>query len=125
MFGGILEFYDFIIFVFFMSIIVKYFFFNMFSFIWFEINIYGIFAVGYLARLFGGIVMVYFGDKFGCKNMFMFFILLMVILIFALVLMLIFNYFVSFGVDSMGFILKNVYYFGYIVFVFLIFVRIC
>lgn len=97
----------------------------MFSFIWFEINIYGIFVVGYLARLFGGIVMVYFGDRFGCKNMFMFFILLMVILIFVLVLMLIFNYLVGFGVDNMGFSLKNVYYFGYIVFVFLVFVRIC
>ncbi|WP_367749981.1 MFS transporter [Helicobacter pylori] len=123
--GGTLEFYDFIIFVFFTSIIAKHFFPNTLSPIWSEINTYGIFAAGYLARPLGGIVMAHFGDKFGRKNMFMLSILLMVIPTFALALMPTFNDLVGFGVDSMGLSLKNAHYLGYIAPVFLVFVRIC
>ena len=82
--GGTLEFYDFIIFVFFASIISKHFFPDTLSDTWKSVNTYGIFAAGYLARPLGGIVMAHFGDKFGRKNMFMLSILLMVIPTFLL-----------------------------------------
>lgn len=82
--GGTLEFYDFIIFVFFASIISKHFFPETLSQAWRDINTYGIFAAGYLARPLGGIVMAHFGDKFGRKNMFLLSILLMVIPTFLL-----------------------------------------
>ncbi|MDO4673641.1 MFS transporter [Campylobacter sp.] len=82
--GGTLEFYDFIIFVFFASIISRHFFPESLSQTWRDINTYGIFAAGYLARPLGGIVMGHFGDKFGRKNMFMLSILLMVIPTFLL-----------------------------------------
>ncbi|TQR32423.1 MFS transporter [Campylobacter sp. MIT 99-7217] len=82
--GGTLEFYDFIIFVFFAGIISQHFFPAELSDTWKLINTYGIFAAGYLARPLGGIVMAHFGDKFGRKNMFMLSILLMVIPTFAL-----------------------------------------
>lgn len=82
--GGTLEFYDFIIFVFFASIISQHFFPASLSETWKLVNTYGIFAAGYLARPLGGVVMAHFGDKFGRKNMFMLSILLMVIPTFAL-----------------------------------------
>ncbi|MCR6594941.1 MFS transporter [Campylobacter insulaenigrae] len=85
--GGTLEFYDFIIYVFFASIIANHFFPNTLEPIWKDINVYGIFAAGYLARPLGGIVMAHFGDKFGRKNMFMLSILLMVIPTFLLAIM--------------------------------------
>ena len=91
----------------FTSIIAKHFFPNTLSPIWSEINTYGIFAAGYLARPLGGIVMAHFGDRFGRKNMFMFSILLMVIPTFALALMPTFNHLVGFGVDNMGLSLKK------------------
>lgn len=82
--GGTLEFYDFIIFVFFASYISRNFFPEDLSDFWKMFNTYGIFAAGYLARPLGGIVMAHFGDKAGRKNMFMFSILLMAIPTFAL-----------------------------------------
>ncbi|EAI2136489.1 MFS transporter [Campylobacter upsaliensis] len=82
--GGTLEFYDFIIFVFFAAYISKNFFPENLSEFWKLFNTYGIFAAGYLARPLGGIVMAHFGDKFGRKNMFMLSILLMVIPTFSL-----------------------------------------
>ncbi|MCR2056770.1 MFS transporter [Campylobacter helveticus] len=82
--GGTLEFYDFIIFVFFAAYISKNFFPENLSEFWKLFNTYGIFAAGYLARPLGGIIMAHFGDKFGRKNMFMLSILLMVIPTFAL-----------------------------------------
>lgn len=85
--GGTLEFYDFIIYVFFASIISQHFFPSNLSETWKTVNTYGIFAAGYLARPLGGIVMAHFGDKFGRKNMFMLSILLMVIPTFALAVM--------------------------------------
>ena len=82
--GGTLEFYDFIIFVFFANIISIHFFPENLSDTWKLIHAYGIFAAGYLARPLGGIFMAHFGDKFGRKNVFMLSILLMVIPTFAL-----------------------------------------
>lgn len=105
--GGTLEFYDFIIFVFFASIISQHFFPATLSETWKLVNTYGIFAAGYLARPLGGIVMAHFGDKFGRKNMFMLSILLMVIPTFALAVVPTFETI------------------GYAAPLFLIFVRIC
>ncbi|ECK8320336.1 MFS transporter, partial [Campylobacter jejuni] len=82
--GGTLEFYDFIIFVFFAEYIANVFFSKGMSEFWALLNTYGAFAAGYLARPLGGIVMAHFGDKFGRKNMFMLSILLMVLPTFVL-----------------------------------------
>ncbi len=82
--GGTLEFYDFIIFVFFAEYIAKVFFPKDIGEFWALLNTYGVFAAGYLARPLGGIVMAHFGDKFGRKNMFMLSILLMVLPTFTL-----------------------------------------
>ncbi|CUU75705.1 MFS transporter [Campylobacter hyointestinalis] len=85
--GGMLEFYDFIIFVFFASYISHLFFPSTLDSFWALLNTYGTFAAGYFARPLGGIIMAHFGDKNGRKNMFMLSILLMVIPTFALGLM--------------------------------------
>lgn len=85
--GGMLEFYDFIIFVFFASYFSKLFFPAHLDPFWQTLNTYGAFAAGYLARPLGGIVMAHFGDKYGRKNMFMLSILLMVVPTFSLGLM--------------------------------------
>ncbi|MCX2683063.1 MFS transporter [Campylobacter sp. MIT 21-1685] len=82
--GGTLEFYDFIIFVFFANFISQHFFPHDLSEFWKVLNTYGTFAAGYLARPLGGIVMAHFGDKFGRKNMFVLSILLMVLPTFLL-----------------------------------------
>lgn len=75
--GGALEFYDFIIFVFF-SIIISHLFFPDDMPAWLsQVQTFGIFAAGYLIRPFGGIVMAHFGDLFGRKRMFTLSILLM------------------------------------------------
>lgn len=77
--GGILEFYDFIIFVFFVQYISAHFFPKDLGVFWKDLNVYGSFAAGYLARPIGGIIMGHFGDRLGRKKMFMLSILLMVI----------------------------------------------
>ncbi|PAF44538.1 MFS transporter [Helicobacter sp. 11S02596-1] len=77
--GGTLEFYDFIIFVFFAPVISHLFFPASLDPFWSTLNTYGTFAAGYFARPLGGVVMAHFGDKNGRKNMFMLSILLMVI----------------------------------------------
>lgn len=68
--GGALEFYDFIIFVFFATVVGKLFFpVDMPQ--WLRLmQTFGIFAAGYLARPLGGIVMAHFGDLLGRKKMF-------------------------------------------------------
>ena len=75
--GGALEFYDFIIYVFFAVVIGKLFFpVDMPE--WLRlIQTFGIFAAGYLARPLGGIIMAHFGDLLGRKRMFMLSIVLM------------------------------------------------
>lgn len=68
--GGALEFYDFIIYVFFAAVIGKLFFPATMP-LWLEqLQTFGIFAAGYLARPLGGIIMAHFGDRTGRKRMF-------------------------------------------------------
>ncbi|MCR4304718.1 MAG: MFS transporter [Gallionella sp.] len=75
--GGALEFYDFIIFVFFAVVIGKLFFPPDMPEWLRQLQTFGIFAAGYLARPLGGIVMAHFGDLLGRKRMFMLSIFLM------------------------------------------------
>ncbi|MDQ0457853.1 MFS transporter [Rhizobium paknamense] len=75
--GGALEFYDFIIFVFFAGVIGKLFFPPDMPDWLVTIQTFGIFAAGYLVRPIGGIVLAHFGDIFGRKRVFAFSILLM------------------------------------------------
>jgi MFS family permease len=75
--GGALEFYDFIIFVFFAVVIAKLFFPADMPDWLRQLQTFGIFAAGYLARPLGGIIMAHFGDLLGRKRMFMLSILLM------------------------------------------------
>ncbi|BBD80472.1 MFS transporter [Aerosticca soli] len=75
--GGALEFYDFVVFVFFAKVLGGVFF-PPGTAPWLAtLNTYGIFAAGYLARPLGGIVMAHFGDKVGRKRMFMLSVVLM------------------------------------------------
>ena len=77
--GGALEFYDFIIFVFF-AVAISQLFFPPDMPDWLrQIQTFGIFAAGYLARPLGGIVMAHFGDLLGRKRMFMLSIFLMAV----------------------------------------------
>ncbi|MGO4611153.1 MFS transporter, partial [Variovorax sp. 2RAF20] len=68
--GGALEFYDFIIFVFFATVIGELFFPPSVPYWLRQLQTYGIFAAGYLARPLGGIIMAHFGDLLGRKKMF-------------------------------------------------------
>jgi MFS family permease len=77
--GGALEFYDFVIFVFFAAIIGKLFFAPSLPDWVRQAQTFGIFAAGYLARPIGGIVMAHFGDIRGRKRMFTLSVLLMAI----------------------------------------------
>ena len=68
--GGALEFYDFVVFVFF-AIPLGHLFFPQNTAPWLaQLQVYGIFAAGYLARPLGGVVMAHYGDKLGRKKMF-------------------------------------------------------
>ncbi|WNG14932.1 MFS transporter [Cystobacter fuscus] len=68
--GGALEFYDFIIFVFFTAVIGELFF-PADTPEWLrQLQAFGLFAAGYLVRPLGGIVMAHFGDRGGRKRMF-------------------------------------------------------
>ncbi|CAG2151557.1 MFS transporter [Cupriavidus plantarum] len=75
--GGALEFYDFIIFVFFATVIGQLFFPPSMPDWLRQFQTFGIFAAGYLARPLGGIIMAHFGDLLGRKKMFTLSILLM------------------------------------------------
>jgi MFS family permease len=77
--GGALEFYDFVIFVFFTSVIGRLFFSAGLPEWMRETQIFGIFAAGYLARPLGGIAMAHFGDLRGRKRMFTLSVLLIAI----------------------------------------------
>jgi MFS family permease len=68
--GGALEFYDFIIFVFFATVLGKLFFPADLPEWLRQLQTFGIFAAGYLARPLGGIVLAHFGDLLGRKRMF-------------------------------------------------------
>ena len=68
--GGALEFYDFVVFVFLTQQLGELFF-PQGTAPWLaQVQVYGIFAAGYLARPLGGIVMAHFGDRSGRKRMF-------------------------------------------------------
>jgi MFS family permease len=77
--GAALEFYDFIIFVFFANVIGKLFFAASLPDWVRQAQTFGIFAAGYLVRPIGGIVMAHFGDIRGRKRMFMLSVFLMAI----------------------------------------------
>jgi MFS family permease len=77
--GGALEFYDFVVFVFFTAIIGQLFFPASLPDWLRQLQTFGIFAAGYLARPLGGIVMAHFGDKHGRKRVFMLSVLVMAI----------------------------------------------
>ncbi len=77
--GGALEFYDFIIFVF-LTKVIGTLFFPPDTPDWLrQLQTFGLFAVAYLARPLGGIVMAHFGDRSGRKRMFMLSVLLMAV----------------------------------------------
>ena len=77
--GGALEFYDFIIFVFFATTIGALFFPPDMP-DWMRLfQTFGIFAAGYVVRPLGGMVMAHFGDLLGRKKMFNLSILLMAV----------------------------------------------
>ena len=68
--GGALEFYDFIIFVFFAAVVGRLFFPADMPEWLRQLQTFGLFAAGYLARPLGGILMAHFGDLLGRKRMF-------------------------------------------------------
>jgi MFS family permease len=77
--GGTLEFYDFVIYVFFAAVVGKLFFpADMPE--WLRmLQTFGIFAAGYLARPVGGIIIAHYGDVIGRKRMFTLSIFLMAV----------------------------------------------
>jgi MFS family permease len=75
--GGMLEFYDFVIFVFFTTVIGHLFFPPGIPDWLRQFQTFGIFALGYFIRPIGGIVMAHFGDLLGRKKMFTLSVLLM------------------------------------------------
>jgi MFS family permease len=75
--GGTLEFYDFVIFVFFSATLGHLFFPSSLPDWMVQLQTLGIFAAGYLARPLGGIIIAHFGDKLGRKRMFTLSIFLM------------------------------------------------
>jgi predicted MFS family arabinose efflux permease len=75
--GGALEFYDFIIFIFFAPTIGRVFFPADMPVWLVSLQTYGIFAVGYIVRPLGGLALAHFGDLFGRKRVFAFSIMLM------------------------------------------------
>jgi MFS family permease len=77
--GGALEFYDFVVFVFFAKVLGELFFPTNVAPWLAQLQVYGIFAAGYLARPLGGIVMAHFGDKVGRKKMFTLSVFLMAV----------------------------------------------
>ncbi|NPD65958.1 MFS transporter [Lichenicola cladoniae] len=77
--GGMLEFYDFVIFVFFTGVIGRLFFPADLPDWLRQLQTFGLFAAGYLARPLGGVIMAHFGDTVGRKRVFTFSVLLMAI----------------------------------------------
>lgn len=67
--GGILEFHDFMLFVFFTSVF-KQIFFPPTSDFWAEVGVWTIFGVGYLVRPLGAVIFAHFGDTKGRKQIF-------------------------------------------------------
>jgi len=76
--GGALEYYDFIIYIFFAHVIEKLFFAQNSSYVA-TLKTLAIFAIGYLLRPLGGIIFGHFGDRYGRKVVFIFTVLFMAI----------------------------------------------
>src|SRR5258708_12509669 len=76
--GGVLEFYDFIIFVFFANTIGALFFPPGAPDWVSQFQTFGIFAIGYFVRPLGGVLMAHAGDQRGRKRMLTFTFFLMV-----------------------------------------------
>ena len=77
--GGTLEFYDFVVFVFFANVIGQLFFPAEMPEWMRQLQTLGIFAAGYLARPIGGILIAHFGDILGRKKMFTLSVFLMAV----------------------------------------------
>lgn len=75
--GGALEFYDFVVYVFFAAVLGNLFFPPDMPDWLRQLQTFGIFAAGYLARPLGGIIIAHFGDILGRKRMFTLSIFLM------------------------------------------------
>jgi MFS family permease len=75
--GGALEFYDFVVFVFFAKTLGMLFFPADIPGWLAQLQVFGIFAAGYLVRPIGGVVMAHFGDRIGRKRLFAFSVFLM------------------------------------------------
>ncbi|MDR0243344.1 MAG: MFS transporter [Burkholderia sp.] len=75
--GGALEFYDFVIYVFFAAVIGELFFPPSIPDWLRQVQTFGIFAAGYIARPLGGVIMAHFGDLVGRKRMFTMSVMLM------------------------------------------------
>lgn len=82
--GGALEFYDFMIFALMAPILSQLFFPASLGSTWALVNIYGIFAIGYVMRPVGGLLMAHWGDRLGRKTMFTWSLLLMAVPTFAM-----------------------------------------
>lgn len=75
--GGLLDFYDYVVFVFFTDVIGQVFFPSAQP-VWLkQTEVFGLFAAGYIARPVGGMLIAHFGDRDGRKAMFVFSMLLM------------------------------------------------
>jgi MFS family permease len=68
--GGVMEYYDFVIFILFAGIISQVFISPKETPFLALIMTYGMFAVGYFVRPLGGIILGHFGDKYGRKKIF-------------------------------------------------------
>jgi MFS family permease len=75
--GGALEFYDFVVFVFFAKTLGTLFFPPEMPAWLQQVQTFGIFAAGYLVRPIGGVLMAHFGDRIGRKRLFAFSVFLM------------------------------------------------
>jgi MFS family permease len=82
--GGMLEFYDFVIFVFLTQAIGQSFFPTETPDWLKQAQVFALFAAGYLARPLGGIIMAHFGDLKGRKRVFMLSVLMMAVPTFAI-----------------------------------------
>ena len=81
--GGVLEFYDFIIYIFLAPFIEKLFFADSSTYIA-TLKTLAIFSVGYLIRPLGGILFSHFGDRHGRKVVFLLTVVLMAVPSFAI-----------------------------------------
>jgi predicted MFS family arabinose efflux permease len=85
--GGCLEFYDFAVFLFFAGVLNEVFFPEGSSSWLLTLQLWGLFAAGYVFRPFGGLVLAHFGDIFGRKRVFSVSILLMAASTFGIALL--------------------------------------